>query len=418
MISDASPVTDEHPSSLWRNRDFILLWGSQTVSTLGSTTSDIAFVLLILQMTHNDASQVAFVASARALPFLLLTLPAGALMDLWDRKRVMLFADLGRALCLGSIAIALPTGHLTVMQLYIVAIAEGALACLYNIAALAGISRVVPKAQLGQATSATYVGNNLTSLAGPPLGTQLFALAGALPFGVDAVSYIASVVSLTWVRGEFQVQRKRSGRLLLHMLVKDFGTGFIWLWRQPVLRFQALAGCVLSLALYPTTLLVVALAKQRLHVPDASIGVVFTFGAIGGLVGGFAGPWVQRRLSFGFIMSAMFALVATFFASYIAAPSIIWLGGILAAISLVETIGSIANLTYRLGHTPDEYQGRVNSIHRFVGFGVGRPLGAALLGVLNLWAGLQTSILVFSAILAFFAMATVLYKPVRTASYD
>ncbi len=417
MTSDTPTATGQRISSLWHNRDFVLLWGGQTISSLGSATSDIAFVLLVLQMT-NSQSQMAFIAGARALPFLILTLPAGAFMDVWDRKRVMLLADIGRALCLASIAIVLPTGHLTVLQLYVVAIAEGALACLYNIAALAGISRVVPKAQLGQASSATYVGSNLSSLVGPPLGTQLFALASALPFSVDALSYIASVTSLTWVRGEFQAQRKRSGRDILHTLLKDFAMGFVWLWRQPVLRFQALAGCVLSLALYPMTLLVVIVAKQQLYVPDASIGVVFTFGAIGGLVGGFAGPWVQRRLSFGHLMSVMFALLAVLFASYIAAPSLIWLGVILGATSVVETIGSIANLTYRLARTPDEYQGRVNSIHRFVGFGIGRPLGAVLFGVLLIRTGLRASILVFSAILALFALATVLYKPVRTASYD
>src|SRR5205807_8932675 len=97
--------------------------------------------------------------------------------------------------------------------------------------------------------------------------------------------------------------------------------------------------------------------------------------------------------------------------------SLIWLGAILAAISLVESIGSIANLAYRSAQTPYEYQGRINSIHRCVGFGVGRPLGAALLGVLFIWIGVNASFLFFSAVLALFAVATALYRPVRTASY-
>ncbi|MGZ3680226.1 MAG: MFS transporter, partial [Ktedonobacterales bacterium] len=109
MTSEASTAADQQSSSLWRNRDFILLWGGQTISTLGSTMSDIAFSILVFQITHSK-SQVAFVASIRALPFLVLTLPAGALMDMWDRKRVMLLSDLGRAACLASIAFALLTG--------------------------------------------------------------------------------------------------------------------------------------------------------------------------------------------------------------------------------------------------------------------------------------------------------------------
>ena len=416
MTSEAQPATDRQPSSLWRNRDFTFLWGGQTVSTLGSCISDVAFGLLVLQFTHN-VSQVAFVSSVRALPFLVLTLPVGALMDLWDRKRVMLLSDLGRAACLGSIALMLLIGHLTLVQIYIVAVAEGALATLYSIAALAGVSRVVPKSQLGQATSVTYVSSNTVSLAGSPLGTLLFALAGALPFVADACSYVASVISLIWIRGTFQGQRESSsGRHILHDLAVHLVTGFTWMWRQPVLRFQALAGCVLSLALYPTTPLAIALATG-LHAAKASIGLIFTFGALGGLIGGLVGSWFQRRVPFGLIMCTMFALLAVFFAAYTAAPNLLWLGIILAAISLVESIGSIANLTYRLALTPDHYQGRINSIHRFVGFGVGRPLGAALLGVLLGWVGLNASILVFSGVLALFALTTVLYRPVRTASY-
>lgn len=415
LISDASSVTDRQSSPLWRNRDFVSLWGVQTVSTLGSTISDIAFGLLVYQITHSN-SQVAFVVSIRALPFLILTLPAGALMDIWDRKRVMLLSDLGRAVCLASIAFALFTGHLTLAHLYIVAFAEGALATLYGIAALAGVTRVVPKRQLGQATSATYVSSNTVSLAGPPLGSVLFALANAIPFAADAFSYVVSVVSLAWIRGEFQKERKRSERHILHELAVQVATGFIWLWRQPVLRFQALAGCVLSLALYPTTPLVIALTG-RLHTLPASIGVVFTFGAVGGLAGGLTASWFQRNLPFGLIMSAMFTLLAVFFAGYIVAPNVIWLGVVLTAISFVESIGSIANLTYRLAQTPDDYQGRINSIHRFIGYGVGRPLGAAMFGVLLVWIGVNGSILVFSGVLALFALATMLYRPVRTASY-
>lgn len=414
MTSEASPVTDQQPSSLWRNRDFILLWGGQTISTLGSTMSDVAFGLLVDQITHSN-SQVAFVVSIRALPFLMLTLPAGALMDMWDRKRVMLVSDLGRAACLASIAFALLAGRLTLAQIYLVAFTEGAFATLYGIAALAGVTRVVPKGQLGHATSATYVSSNTVSLVGPPLGTLLFALANAVPFAADACSYVVSVVSLAWIRGEFQGKRKRSERHMLHELAVQLATGFAWLWRQPVLRFQTLAGCVLSLALYPMMPLVIALTG-RLHLLP-SVGVVFACGAIGGLAGGLTGSWFQRRLPFGLIMTAMFGLLAVFFAGYIVAPNLIWLGIILAAISFVESIGSIANLTYRLAQTPDDYQGRVNSIHRFIGYGVGRPLGAALFGVLLIWIGVNASILVFSAVLALFALATTLYRPVRTATY-
>jgi MFS family permease len=325
----------------------------------------------------------------------------------------MFLCDLGRAVSLGSIAFAIVIGHLTLIQLYVVAVVEGSLATIYNIAALAGIPRVVPKKQLGQATSATYVSSNAVSLIGPPIGSFLFTVARAVPFFADALSYLASVASLLWMRTELQGKRDKSGRNVLHDLAINLVTGFTWMWKQPMLRFQALAGCIVSLALYPTTPLAIALVTQ-LHAPEASVGIIFTIGALGGLGGGLFGAWFQRKLPFGFIMISMFSLLALLFLGYLVAPNIIWLGIVIALISLVESIGSIANVTYRLALTPDDYQGRINSIHRFVGFGIGRPLGAALLGVLLVSSGVNSAVLVFSGMLAVFALATLLYKPVRT----
>lgn len=418
MSLPSSPSTRDTTAapaaSLWRNRDFVVLWSGQAVSALGSRISDIGLALVVLAISHS-AAQVAFIASVEALPFLLLTLPAGVLMDRWDRKRVMLASDIGRAVCLASIAGALAIGRLTMAQLYIVALVEGSFATLYNLAALAGMHRVVPASQLGKASSANYISGNSASLVGPPIGSVLFAAARAAPFIADALSYLGSVVSLLWVRSALQEHRDAaqadSGRALFTTLA----AGFRWMWRQPVLRFQAVAGCVASFALYPLTPLAIALAVH-MRAPQASIGLMFTLGAVGGLAGGVVGSGIQRRLRFGLLMSLHFALLGAIFLGFIFAGSIVWLGVCLAAISLVEAVGSIANIAYRLAHTPDAYQGRVNSIHRFVGFGVGRPLGAAALGLLLARVGLHPSILVFAGVLAAFALTTILYTPVRALS--
>jgi MFS family permease len=412
------------PVSLWHNRDFVLLWGGQGVSALGSAISNIGLALLVLTITHS-ASQVAFLASVEALPFLLLTLPAGALIDRWDRKWVMRWCDVGRALCLLSIAVALAAGQLRLPQLYLVALCEGSLATLYNLAGLAGIQRVVATSQLGQASSATYISSNTAGLVGPPLGSWLYAAASAAPFLADALSYLVSVVTLGWVHAPFQaqVQTSRTASIstpptiptmqsALCEFMRSMYSGLAWMWNQSVLRFQALAGCVVSFALYPTTALVVALAAH-LGVPQASIGVIFSLGAVGGLAGGIVAPWLQRRVAFGRIMGLHFGLLAVGYAAYLAAPNLIWLGILLAATTLVEAVGSITNIAYRLAQTPDTYQGRVNSIHRFVGFGVGRPLGAVLLGLLLAHYGLTVSVLAFASVLGLFALATMVYAPLQ-----
>src|SRR5216110_3283526 len=99
--------------ALWRNRDYMLLWSGQTVSTLGSGISTIAFPFLILGLTGSPA--LAGIAGAlRSLPYLFLSLPVGALIDRWNRKWVMILCDVGRAIALGSIPFAVVLGHLTI----------------------------------------------------------------------------------------------------------------------------------------------------------------------------------------------------------------------------------------------------------------------------------------------------------------
>ncbi len=99
------PVSSGKPKSLWRNRDYMLLWSGQALSDIGGAVSGLAFPLLVLAVTHSPA-QAGFVAALRALPAPLFSLFAGVLVDRWDRKRVMLVCDTGRALSLASIPIA------------------------------------------------------------------------------------------------------------------------------------------------------------------------------------------------------------------------------------------------------------------------------------------------------------------------
>lgn len=92
--------------SLWRNPDYVLLWAGQTISTAGSNMTGLAFPLLVLALTHSPA-QAGIVEALAAVPYVVLSLPAGALVDRWNRKRTMIVCDLGRAVALGSIPLAM-----------------------------------------------------------------------------------------------------------------------------------------------------------------------------------------------------------------------------------------------------------------------------------------------------------------------
>src|SRR5437764_15412357 len=102
----------------WRKQEFMLVWGGQAISTLGGGISGIVFPLLVLALT-NSPSAAGLTAALRALPYIIFSLPGGALIDRWDRRRVMVLCDVGRAITLASIPAAMVLGILTVWQLYI-----------------------------------------------------------------------------------------------------------------------------------------------------------------------------------------------------------------------------------------------------------------------------------------------------------
>jgi len=396
--------------SLWRNRDFLVLETGQTISTLGTTISQLAFLLLILALTHSPA-QAGFITSVRVLPFLMLALPAGAWADRWNRKTVIILCDLGRAASLVSIPVVLAIGHLTVTQLYMNAFIEGTLYTLFNIAITASIPRIVSQQQLTQAMSIDSITNQAVSFIGPPVGTFLFSVAHAIPFLADAVSYLVSVLSPFWIKSEFQQQRFPHVR----RLPREIREGLSFIWKQPILLYQAGAGCGLNFVLSTNVLvLIITVLAQRQHASPVMIGLIFTIASIGGVIGSLAANPVHKKLSFGHVMIGMFWILALFWPLYILAPNPFVLGIITAGLFVVENIGNIVNIGYRLAVTPDGFQGRVNSVHR-LGNNIGAFVGPTVAGLLLQHTGTMITILCFFGVLLLLAVLTPLNTPVRTA---
>src|SRR5207302_8651341 len=228
-LQTASPSRRLRP--LWRNRDFILLWSGQVVSTVGTRVTGVAFPLLVLAQTHSPA-RAGLVGFAQTLPYMLFYLPAGALVDRWNRKRVMLVADAGRALALGSLGLALALHTFLLAQIIAVAFVEGTLFVFFSLSESAALPQIVPKEQLPTAVAQNQARIQGADLVGQPLGGTLFGLSRLLPFAADAISYAISFVSLLFVRPAFQAERERTPTRLR----AEIAEGVVWLWRQPFLR--------------------------------------------------------------------------------------------------------------------------------------------------------------------------------------
>lgn len=396
---------------LWRNREYVLLLSGQAVSSVGSQVSLVAFPLLILVLTNSPA-EAGLMTSLRALPYAFLCLPAGALVDRWNRKWVMVLADSGRGIALGSIPIALAFGQLTFLQLALVSLIEGTLFVFYSLAETAAIPHVVTKEQLSDAMSQNEVTYSLSTVVGPALGPILYGIGSTLPFLADAVSYIASVISLFFIRTQFQEERTSNVETPQNMW-KEIGEGIAWLWQHPVIRFLAILtfGITTPCMGYVLVLLVIA---QHMHASNAVIGLIFASGGIGSVIGALLVGPLQKRFSFRqVIITSVWVWVLTWL-FYAIAPNLLLLGISNTISFTVVPIYMVTQYTYRIAIIPDRLQGRVNSVFRLIAFG-GQPLGIAITGLLIQAIGANNAVFVLFIPQGILAIAVTLNKHVREA---
>jgi predicted MFS family arabinose efflux permease len=404
-----SDISAARPLALWRNRDFLLLWSGQAISAVGSSASELALPLLILSITGSPA-QAGFAGALRSLAYLVLGLPAGALIDRWDRKRTMLLCDAGRALALGSIPLALALGRLSMVQVYLVSVIEGALYVFFTLAESAALPRVVAREQLPAATAQNEATGGVVTLIGPSLGGALFGVARALPFLADAVSYAASVLSLARIRLSFQEERPAQVPTHLRAEIRE---GLSWLWHEPVVRSLALLHSGLVLCVSGMSLMLVVIAGHQ-HATPLAIGVMFGLGGAGAVLGALLGSQVHKRLRLGQILVAAFWLFALLWPLYALAPSPLALGAILAAIWLVDETYDVAQISYRLAIIPDALRGRVTAAIRLVVFGA-ETFSLTLTGLLLQRLGVLATVACFGCGLLLLAVAATFNRPMRTA---
>jgi MFS family permease len=386
----------------------MLLWSGQTISSTGTQVSQLAFPLLILAVTHSP-EQAGFAGALRALPYLLFSLPAGALIDRWDRKRTMILCDTGRAISMASIVVALLLGHLTVLQIYLVSTVEGTLFVFFNIAEVACLPRVVTKEQLPAATAQNQATDGITSLLGPSLGGALYAAGRLLPFLADAISYAASVVSLFFIKARFQKERIAARRALW----VEIQEGLTWLWHQRLIRFIAILTGGYNFIFAGFTLIVIVLAQNQ-HASSVIIGLIFAIGGVGGILGAIIAPSIQRRFSFAQVIIGTTWISTLLLPCFVIAPNAVVLGVVVALTLSTGPIYNVVQFSYRMAIIPDELQGRVNSMFRLLAFG-GQPLGLALTGILIQHFGVVVTVLACAIGMIGFAVAATVNPHVRGA---
>ena len=347
------------------------VWWANTVSSVGDGAFTAALPLLAVTITR-DPRLVALVSAAFFMPWLLLSLPAGAVADRYDRVALMWRAQAVQAVVVALIAVLAVLGAADIAVLVVAGFCLGAAEVVFSNAAQAELPRLVPAAALPKANGNLQVSLTLgETFLGPPLGSVLFAAARALPFGLDGGSFAASAALLFGLprRGSAAGQRASAG------LGGSVLEGLRWLLRHRLLRVVALllGACNFGSQMGQATL--VLLATQTLHVGTRGYGLLWTASAVGSILGGLANPAITRRV--GEIPSLIISM-ASFAAVYVAiglAPSAVVVGLLMACNGFFVTMWNVVTVSLRQRIVPDELLGRVNSVYRMIGWGL-IPVGA------------------------------------------
>lgn len=342
-------------SPLRRNRDYMLVWGGQGLSELGSQVSTVAYPLLVLALTGSP-TRAGVVGLAATLPLPLLALPAGVLADLFDRKRLMLACDAIRAVALAALSVAVIGGSVAYPVAIAVAFIDGSLMTVSFVTERGVLRQLVPPEQLSTAFASNESVFYASSIVGPPLGGLLFSISRAVPFLADAVSYGCSATATLLTRSRFQEKRTHERGTLGFELT----SGLRWLWRQPVLRASALVAAASNPTYRALYLLLVVLAKRH-GASSSLVGVMFAIIAAGGLLGGLL---AGSRLA---DISARTAVRIDTWTCALLMPLLLIARGTVftaALVALIELPAPLVNSTVQALRgtlAPDHMQGRVHA---------------------------------------------------------
>jgi MFS family permease len=374
--------------SLWRDRNFLTFWSGQAFSQFGSQIQELAIPVLAVLLLNASELQVGVLNAAGVAAFLVVGLPAGAWIDRMRKRHVMIWADAVRAVALAALPLLWWLGALQMWHLYAVALVVGVATVFFDVSYQSLIPSLVRPRQIAEANGKLQATYEVANIAGPGIGGWLIGILTA-PVAILATvgTYLVSFVALLLTRDDEQPRAAEDRAPILHEIWE--GLRFVFTERL-LRRIVATTGTSNFFNTISMTMLPIFILRE-LGLSPASMGVIFSLGAVGGLLGAIATPHIVRRIgearsipvsSIGFSVIAVFLPVAAMLPS-IAFPLLVAQGFVG---SFTVLLYNITQVTFRQRITPPRLLGRMNASVRFVVWGV-MPIAALLSGVLGTWLG-------------------------------
>jgi MFS family permease len=382
---------------LLRERDFRNFWLGQSVSLLGDQITVIALPLAAVLVLDAGPADMGYLGAATLLPHLFLSLPAGVWLDrVANRKRIMVAADLGRALLLASIPTAYALDALSLAQLYAIGFLIGCLAVFFDLSYPTLFVSVTTRERYVEGNSLIHGSRSFSYVAGPSAGGLLVQLFSA-PFALlaDAVSFLVSALFVARVRSaEPPVEREeRRARDRL-------AEGLRFIAGNAIFRPSLTAVATLNFFNYAFHALFVLYAVRTLGLEPGTLGLVLGAGAVGAVVGAVAAGRVGRRIGIGpaFLLGCVLFPAPLILVPLADGPH--WLvlvmlfsAEFLAGLGVMILDINAGSMMYAL--TPDRLRARATGAFNFVNWGI-RPVGSLAGGALGASLGVRPALWVAS----------------------
>lgn len=378
-----------HAPSLWRDRNFVTMWGGQALSQFGAQIVELAVPVLAVLLLHATEAQVGYLNAAAMAAFLVVGLPAGAWIDRMRKRHVMIWADAVRALTLAAVPALHLLGILEMWHLYVVALIVGIATVFFDVSYQSLVPSLVQPKQIADANGKLESTQQLAGLTGPAIAGGLVGLISA-PLAILATvgTYIASMIALLSTR-DHEERRASEDRAPLH---REIAEGLRWVFGNPLLRRIVTTTAISNLTSTLVFTLTPIFFLRILGFSPELMGLLFSLGAVGGLLGAIATPRLVARFGEARLipLSAIgfsLAMVPFPLAAILPTPAafvMLVLQGMLMGFGVL--VYNITQVTFRQRITPPRLLGRMNASIRFCVWGV-MPLSALAAGWLGTWLG-------------------------------
>lgn len=380
---------------LWHHPDFLKLWTGETVSQFGSQVTLLALPTVAILLLHAGPFEVGLLAALEYLAFPSLGLVAGVWADRLRRRPIMIVADLGRMLALGSIPLAFALNALTLYQLYAVAVISGIFTVFFDVAYQSYLPVLVERSNLIEGNTKLEVSRSAAQVTGPAVaGFLIQVIGGARAILVDAISFLISALALVAIRKP-EPEPKPSTAEGKAGFFREMGEGLGVVLKSPILR--SIAACTATSNLGSNMLFAMYLifAYRLLNLSPSVVGIIFGLSSTGWLVGALVAGRLARSLGLGPTLTVAIVVGGL---SFLATPLALF-GAPAVILTVLGFIGSVQVPLYNINQvslrqaiTPDRVQGRMNATMRTIVWGT-IPVGSFLGGILGASIGVVPTML-------------------------